>query len=199
VGSARLLLLTAAVVLAQVAATAASPVPRVTYTDVPGHQVAMVEWGIALFDEAGLTLPPIEVHGHRGTETCGGRPGLHRWIDGRSRIDLCTRFSRSSQELLVLHELAHAWDRVSLTPARREAFLELRGLTDWRHEDLDHWADLGAEHAAEIVMWGLADRPVRVVRIDGGSCAELLAGYRLLTGDEPLHGSTVACAADEVR
>ena len=183
-------------VVAQVASTSASARPDITFTNVPEHQIELMEWAMALFDEAGLELPPIDVQGHRSTEACDGREGLHRYEDGRSTIHLCTRRSRRSEELLVVHELAHAWDRQSLAPERRAAFLDERGLTDWRQENLDNWAELGAEHAAEILMWGLMDRPVRVVWLDDNSCDDLLTGYRTLTGADPLHGYTDACEAD---
>ena len=35
-----------------------------------------------------------------------------------------------------------------------------------------------------------------IVRLDANSCVDLLAGSRVLTGAEPLHGYTDACHAD---
>ena len=63
---------------------------------------------------------------------------------------------------MFLHELAHAWDRQSLTDERRAEFLRLRrldasGATTTRSV----WDERGAEHAAEVMVWGLMDRPYR--------------------------------------
>jgi hypothetical protein len=80
-----------------------------------------------------------------------------------------------------------------LTESRRAAFLRLRGLTEWRNDDPDRWHERGAEHAAEIMVWGLIDRPVRPVFIPDNTCADLLAGYVMLTGRSPLHGFTDRC------
>jgi hypothetical protein len=174
-----------------------APVDQITYTAVPPAQVALLDWALDLFADAGLALPPIDVVGHRTDQPCRGRTGMHRFEDGRSRIDLCTADAGPVEEFVVLHELAHAWDRNALTSARREAFLALRGLEVWRDDDPDRWHELGAEHAAEILVWGLMDRPVRIVRLEANSCADLLAGYRVLTGAEPLHGYTDACRTDD--
>lgn len=170
---------------------------EITFTAVAPDQVALFDWAVELFDEAGLELPPIDVVGHRTDAHCLGRSAAHGFDAGRSRIDLCIGDAGPRAEFLILHELAHAWDRHSLTPARRDAFLALRGLQEWRNDDPDRWHERGAEHAAEIMVWGLIDRPVRIVRLDANSCADLLAGYRVLTGTEPLHGYTDACRADD--
>jgi hypothetical protein len=48
----------------------------------------------------------------------------------------------------------------------------------------------GAEHAAQILVWGLIDRPIRIATIPDTSWADLRTGYVLLTGRPPLHGFT---------
>ena len=70
--------------------------------------------------------------------------------------------------------------------------MELRGLEQWRGDAAD-WHDLGAEHAAEIMVWGLMDRPVWPAYLPASSCADLQAGYETLTGRPPLHGYTDFC------
>jgi hypothetical protein len=162
-------------------------------TGLSADQVAVAEWARSLYDQAGLDLPDVALVGHSTTEPCQGRAGLHEVEDGRSVIHLCGRRTRALDEFLYLHELAHAWDRASLTDARRSHFLALRGLTEWRNDDPDRWGERGAEHAAEMIMWGLMDRPVRVVQIADAGCAQLLAGYVALTGRPPLHGYQDAC------
>jgi len=108
----------------------------------------------------------------------------------RTEIRLCVTEVGPLQEWLVLHEIAHAWDHHTLAGEAREAFLTTRGLSSWRNGD---WHERGAEHAAEIIVWGLMDRPVRPGRIYNNSCDELLDGYIALTGVAPLHGYTDAC------
>jgi hypothetical protein len=180
--------------------TAGTPPPSaidITYTDVPPAQVELFDWALGLFAESGLALPPVDVVGHRTEAACLGRRGAHWHEHGRSRIHLCTSDSGPLEEFMVLHELGHAWDRHALSPARRDAFLALRGLSEWRNGDPDRWLDRGAEHAAEIIAWGVIDRPVRILRLHDNSCADLLIGYLVLTGTEPVHGHTEACRADD--
>jgi len=51
----------------------------------------------------------------------------------------------------------------------------------------------GAERVAEILMWGLIDRPTGEITIRDHGCDALEAGYRALTGDAPLHGYRDHC------
>ena len=55
------------------------------------------------------------------------------------------------------------------------------------------WDELGAEHAAEIVVWALRDRPMAVYTIPDTGCDALHAGCVVLTGREPLHGLRDRC------
>ena len=171
--------------------TAAGTSP-VTTSGLSAEQAALVEWALALFDDAGLALPPMHFVAHGTTAGCFDRAGAHVHRDGRSMIHICTMDAGPIQEFLYLHEMAHAWDRRALSNERRHAFLETRGLDEWRSEDAE-WHELGAEQAAEIIVWGLMDRPIRSIRIPDNSCAQLRAGYLTLTGDEPLHGYTDHC------
>ncbi len=176
--------------------TAPSPMPadmEYTSAGLSPAQLDVIDWALDLFREAELALPPIDFVGHDSTTDCFDRAAAHTQSGGRSRIDICTADTGPVAEVLLLHEIAHAWDRRSLTADTRHAFLAERDLTEWRNHDPDRWHDRGAEHAAEIIMWGLIDRPMRVVRLTANSCADLIAGYRLLTGKEPLHGFTQKC------
>jgi hypothetical protein len=169
----------------------------------PGHTaigfsptgVQVVEWGLALFGEAGLPLPGIDFVFHDSPQPCRGRPGWHRRTGTRSTIDICAERSRSSLEFLVLHELAHAWDSHRLTDDRRAAFLGVRELTQWSGTETARWREYGAEQSAEVVVWAVFDRPVRMVRIPAphNDCDHLLAGYHALTGQSPLYGYTDRC------
>jgi hypothetical protein len=91
----------------------------------------------------------------------------------------------NAARLIVVHELAHAWAETYLEPAVREQFLELRGLESWidparpSHE----W---GAEHAAEVVSWGLMETQVELIRIPNVEPSALREAFELLVGREPL-------------
>lgn len=106
-------------------------------------------------------------------------------------ITLCAIEIGPAQEWAILHEIAHAWDYHSLDSGTRSAFLELRNHDAWRE---GAWHERGAENAAEIIAWGLIDRPSKPVHIYGNSCEELEAGYETLTGQKALHGYTERCS-----
>lgn len=81
----------------------------------------------------------------------------------------------------LLHEYAHAWMRDNLDEDTRQEFLQFSGLARW-DDDNDDWADKGMEQAANAIAYGLLEEP----RYRGATCEQSLAGYRLLTGQEPL-------------
>lgn len=165
--------------------------PLVVCDGISSEHVALVDWATELFAEAGLDLPPVRVTTSPDIDDCRGRGGMTIHHAAGSEIRLCGTEVGLTTEWLVLHELAHAWEMHTLTDAQRAAFLNLRGLDTWR--DTDRWSDRGAEHAAEIMVWGLIDRPVELIRLDHTSCEELMGGYQLLTGNLPRNGYTDLC------
>jgi hypothetical protein len=66
------------------------------------------------------------------------------------------------QKGVLLHELAHAWDYHMLADEQRRAFMELRGVDTWHSHQVE-WHERGAEHAAEIIKWGIIDEPIWIV------------------------------------
>ncbi|HKX75576.1 MAG TPA: hypothetical protein VJR05_09320, partial [Acidimicrobiia bacterium] len=76
---------------------------------------------------------------------------------------------------------------------RRLAFQQLRGWEYWNNYQEASWHENGTEQAADIIVWGLLDRPIKPIRITDNSCAELMAGYLTLTGRLPLHGYLDLC------
>jgi hypothetical protein len=52
----------------------------------------------------------------------------------------------------------------------------------------------GAEHAAEILVWGLIDREVQLVRVRPNICDALLESYITLTRLAPSNGYAGECA-----
>lgn len=156
--------------------------PGVVVTDGSPEQVEAVRWATLRFDRAGLELPSVEVSFHADRSSCRDNPGAGTLVEGAYLVDVCV--ADDDPEVLLswtlLHELAHAWGH-GLTEERREGFLSLRGLTEWNDRERP-WAERGTEHAAEIVMWGLMDRPVVPTRLPGDDCRSLEAGYLALTG-----------------
>lgn len=177
---------------AQRSATAEAAVVEVG--GVPDAMVTMIDWATALFADADLSLPSMRFV-HNGTDTgpCSGRVGMHHVVDGVSVVEICTADVGVATRIMILHETAHAWTEHRLTDEAREAFRELRGWEHWRDYAAAPWHENGTEQAAEILVWGLMDRPIRIVRIDQATCDDLLAGYRTLTGAEPLHGFRDHC------
>jgi hypothetical protein len=172
----------------------AAPSTSHTFSRLSAEQVAEVEWALDLYADAALGVPAIDFVGHDTRDACHGFAGYHDVDRGRSTIHLCGEHRRGFAETLSLHEIAHAWDHAHLTDARRADFLALRGLDQWwAGADREHWDEFGAEHAAEIMVWGLRDRPTHVNHIPNDTCDELLAGYLALTGEHPLHGYRDHC------
>ncbi len=173
------------------AATTDAPV---AFVDMPAEFVALVHWATGLFDAADLELPPMRfVHHGVDEQECGGYPG-HHVVDGAvSVIEVCRDEIDLPVKVLVIHEIAHAWARHSLSDERRDAFQAVRGYEYWHDYEAAEWHENGTEQAAEIMVWGLLDQPIRIVRINDASCSQLDAGYRALTGAPPLHGFTARC------
>jgi len=168
--------------------------PAVELVDMPADFAAAATWAMDLFHEAGFDLPPLRYvfHGEHA-EPCSGRLGLQHRVDRVNVIELCTSEMSFPTQVRILHETAHAWVDHALTDDRKAAFQHVRGWTYWRNYELAPWHENGTEQAAEIMVWGLIDRPLAIVQINQNSCDELDAGYRALTGQAPLHGFRDAC------
>lgn len=170
-------------------------VPEAIVADgLPPDLREVVGWALDLFERADLDLPPIEIEHHGGgTEHCDGHTGIHRRGGVRNVIELCTEGPGAATEAVVLHELAHAYVDHDVDRQRRDAFQALRGFDHWRDYDAVPWYENGTEQAAEIITWGLFDRPRAAIRIRQNSCDDLELGYRTLTGRAPLHGFRDLC------
>lgn len=82
---------------------------KVELVDVPDEFADMAGWAVGLFEEAGLRLPPLRFVHHGDDQTlCSGRRGSHRYVDGRSIVDICTSDRGKATAALLLHETAHA-------------------------------------------------------------------------------------------
>ena len=149
-------------------------------------QIATVERALGLLRTAGMALPHAEVWMHPDDNGCTAgngdlRAGVLMIRNGHYVIHLCGNL------FTLLHELAHAWDRHTVTDSQRAAFLALRELDAWSTSP-DDWANAGGEHLADVVAWGLHPDHVRPSRTKPNDDASLHQAYVAATGREPLDG-----------
>ncbi len=167
-------------------AVAPAPAPVVTIDSDSASWTEQVEWAVARFRRAGLALPSVSISVHDHKEPCGGNGGLYRPMK-HPEVHLCSSSAPDSRaaRLITLHELAHAWCETQLSDAERAAFLRARGLTAWTDDRLPRH-EWGAEHAAEVVSWGLMDEQIPIVRIEDADPDQLLPAFDLLADQAPL-------------
>ena len=158
---------------------------EVTVTETTIHtetddQLDEVVWALDRFEEAGLELPPVEIHIHSDKSECNGLNGyLANTTDGGWIIHSC------GVAFTLLHELAHAWDNHSLDDETRAEFLELAQADTW--DNPDNWNLAGGEHAANVVAWALMDERINQTRTRPSDHNSMLDAYSILTdGGEPL-------------
>ena len=144
-----------------------------------------MEWAIDRMQTVGLEVPvALTVEVHADTAACNGESGLYR---PGPEVHLCSSSGPDSTpgKLITLHELAHAWAETTLGEDQRADLLRVRGLEAWTDPAIPRW-EWGAEHAAEIISWGLMDAEVQIVRINDADPAQLLPAFELLAGRPPL-------------
>jgi hypothetical protein len=159
----------------------------------------LTAWALGRFGEAGLDVPrPIRI-GFPPSARC--RTGSGWAIDTGDGVEIQMCLGQEAVEggssvlarFTLLHELAHVWTNEHLDDGGLARFLAARGLSAWWDPDLE-WAELGAEHAAEILAWGLMDTALPITRLPDASCDRLEEGFRMLTGAGPIV-SSAACEA----
>jgi hypothetical protein len=167
------------------------------------RQVELVEWGLSRFEQAGLPPPRLDQVKFPPDSLCASAhaAGLTQLDQASAHLHMCLLEGeicvgptcdsfQTRARFGVLHELGHVWEFQNVDEATRQAFLAQRDLETWSDAD-SGWAEAGAEgieHAAEILAWGLMDEAVALIRIPNAAEDELRAGFRLLTGAEPLLG-----------
>ena len=109
--------------------------PVTVITGMAAAEEQATQRSLALFGQAGLPLPPVEIRRHRDTAGCNGHEGLHRRFGERSVIDICTTESGDYEQRTIIHELGHAWSFHYMTDAQRTAFQQLRGWSAWLNND----------------------------------------------------------------
>jgi hypothetical protein len=172
--------------------TAVSLTPTITYLDGPtAERQELIDWALNRYKEAGLLLPDLEV---AFPATCGGKAG--RYLVGQARIEFC-----NPTRIIVLHELAHAWDDAAMVD--RNAFLEHRDLEHWYEQDCDESESSGGEELALVLAWGLmdvdvtaraadfaaqpvAEQPRYLPGMDNSASEQLQEMFRMIAGVAPL-------------
>lgn len=154
----------------------------------PDHR-PMIEWALDLFDQAGLDLGGVRVGIYDDPSVCNGYRGFHVQGD----VTVCAPNENPSvQEAwrrhTLLHELAHAWADVNVSELDREAFNAHRSAITWQDTEAT-WEDRGAEHAAEIIAWAVADYSLTPhFSLADRTCESFESGYVMLTGTQPPGG-----------
>lgn len=156
----------------EVAAPAAEVAPFGIHGPAATH--AVVEEAMELFESAGLTLPPLRIFVHATHEPCNGNLGLYSKGGDLHRIDLC-----DLTPWLIVHELAHAWERHNVDDETRDAFMAHTGAGTWNDHAQPHPAR-GVEQAADAIAWGLIGHDLQPQ--SAGHHAEDLAHFEHLTG-----------------
>lgn len=175
------------------------PVVETGWQPISDADQEIVDWADNLFDTAGLKVPPVDIELHDSHEPCGGSEGrLVTSTTGPGTVLVCATHDKPEvqdrwRRRTLVHELAHAWSFGALTEDDRKAFLELRGLQSWLDPN-DPWHLRGAEHAAEIVLWGLVDFDIVLVKLPNRSCDELTRAFLLLVGQLPPNGAHLPAA-----
>ena len=155
------------------------------------RQVALVDWALGRFDEAGLPEPPVTAVRFPPTMACasGDFNGLVIHDGSEGQVELCADQSLFmldeglpiTTRRTILHELGHLWVLGHTDQATRDAFMDERGVPGWSGGP---WEDNGSEHAAEIIMWGLMDDEV-LPRVPPNTPDALADDYTVLTGEVP--------------
>jgi hypothetical protein len=146
-------------------------------------QQQMAEWAIDRFAQAGLDLPPLVIR-FLGPDLadCGGARGRTYLDQDPIEIRMCW-----NSELILLHELAHAWEAHNVVAADHETFMALRdGVSSWASTDVA-WVERGREHSANVIAWGLLEDPYPISGTYPNDPDSLLEAFRFLTNSEPLH------------
>ena len=152
---------------------AVSPDPVITIVGSGSARHDVVEEAVARFVELGMLLPDLQIHFFEEPESCGGEIGRFEANETPWKISVC-----SDLGFVLVHELAHAWERANVTKAQRRAFVAARNVASW-NDSGDEWADRGVEQAAFVIQQNLLDGEVRSVSAEW---ADRFAAFEILTG-----------------
>lgn len=137
-------------------------------------QIDRLVAGLERFAAAGLELPDIEVVFPGDPADCKGRLGIFSTGSDPWLISIC-----STIDSVYEHELAHAWERTTLTDGVRASFMRLGGYLSWSDRDTP-WNERGVEGVAVVIQQGLAGLPLAPSL--GRKARRDLQLFELLTG-----------------
>jgi hypothetical protein len=169
---------------------------------------ALVGWGLARFDLAGLRLPTVrrvtftdftdycaDVQGRTirlpDQDPLSGDPVPGGWdvvlCLGDDEVYVDDRGADPSERAryVVLHELAHVWSDQYVDEQRRDRFTEWVDTPTWSDRSFE-WDERGTEWAASFIAWGLMDAPMPLFELGEPPIADRFDGFQLLTGHRPL-------------
>lgn len=167
---------------------------------------AFVRWGLDTFAEAGIAPPVVAaVAFDPFAEGCRDVAALTVLRGGSTTITICAeavdlatggrgngpgcstgcREPPRGRHALLLHELGHAWLIAHTDDATSEAFRALVASPTWS-DPATPASERGVEIAAWTLAWGVSGAAAG--SSTGRPCVVLAAGYRLLTGAEPVVG-----------
>lgn len=127
--------------------------PVVTLEGGLAAEQQVVLAAVERFVSASMELPDLDIRIHDDFSGCDGHHGLYHREGDIAVIDLC-----SDRELLVFHEIGHAWEQFTLDNDDRAAFLDQVGAESWSDRAIDH-GSRGAEIAADSIAYALIHRP----------------------------------------
>jgi len=165
------------------------------YNSTPERE-ALVVWSFERFGALGLAAPEIDKIIFEPSRLCAELTGLTRQGAAGNTVyhcvheitcdsSSCDRFTNLAK-LSMLHELAHPWLEANIDPQRRQTFLDLTNTVSWNDESAD-WDERGVEWAAEILAWGVLDRPMELLRLGFPSCDLRFNAFRILVKEEPVN------------
>ena len=157
-------------------AAASGPTPPITIHGADDETTTLIERSVARYAEAGLELPNLEffVDTDDDRTGCDGHKGFWHPGGNADRIDVCV-----ATESLILHEIAHAWERHAVDDTTRTAFMARHPESEWQDETIGHLAQ-GIERFAESVAWGLKDRDIPEGNVD--ALQQRIDEFELITG-----------------
>jgi len=112
-------------------------------------QRALVDDLLSTFTSLGMALPDLEIRFSDDDEACNGHMGMFRPRAEGWGIDIC-----SDLAFVLPHELGHAWERVALSDADREAYMAEREFETWQHAERNESAIEDVAHVVQLVVMG---------------------------------------------
>jgi len=144
--------------------------PAITFEGGSSSERQAVLDVVERFVSVSMELPDLVFRLHDDFVGCDGHHGLYRREGDVAVIDFC-----SDREILLFHEVGHAWEQFTLNDDDRDAFLETAGAEGWQDAEIEH-DRRGAEIAADSIAYALLSRPDAAVQARPIELFEALVG-----------------------